>query len=199
MKCQNHPNATAIENCARCEIPLCGMCATFTDTEVLCEPCVEIRENEKAVAAQTEKLEKPEPETVAQEYDEEILKAAAKKDTFGPVLQMSTIGVCAAILITRALFFSEEAQPPPPASPEEAAQLQTLTSLAQCMFVFQGVSEALIAGTPVDPLTACPDTPAPLIVRETDDDVIISHPRPQNLGYSEISISRSNPVPRLVE
>ncbi|MCG8413153.1 MAG: hypothetical protein MI746_02940 [Pseudomonadales bacterium] len=199
MKCQNHPNATAIEQCARCEIPLCGMCATFTDSEVLCEPCVEIRENEKAVAAQTQKLEQPEPESVAQEYDEELLKAA-KKDSVGPILQVLTIASCAVILIARALFFSgPDAQPPPATSPEEVAQLQTLTSLAECMFVFQGVSEALVAGTAIDPLTACPDTPAPLVVRQTDDDIIISHPRPENLGYSEISISRSNPVPRLIE
>ena len=80
MKCQNHPNAAAIEQCGRCEMPLCGMCANFTDDEVLCEPCLEVRENEKLVAAQTQKLDQPEPESSLQEYDEAILEAAKRKN-----------------------------------------------------------------------------------------------------------------------
>lgn len=199
MKCQNHPNAAAIEHCARCETPLCGMCANFTADDVLCEPCVEIRENERAVAAQTQKLDQPEPETIAQEYDEKILEAAKKKKSNSAVWQIGIILCCGVILATRLVFFSNPAANAPDISPEVALQIQTLSSLGECLLVFQGVSEALSAGQAIDPLTSCPDSNQPLIVRDTGDDVIVFHPAPENLGYAEISVSRSNPEPNLVQ
>ena len=85
-------------------------------------------------------------------------------------------------------------------SPELAQQIQTLSSLGQCLSIFQEVSETLIAGETLDPLLACPDSSnQPLIVRNTGDDIVVSHPAPENLGYSEISVSRSDPNPRLIQ
>lgn len=201
MKCQNHPNAAAIEQCARCDIPLCGMCANFTAQEVLCEPCVEIRENERVVAAETQKLDQPEPDASLQEYDESIIEAAKKKKGLNKeLLQILTIAACGLILGVRLVFFSGPAGNVPAVTPEAALQIQTLSSLGECLAVFATVSESLMAGEPLDPLISCPDSSnQPLIVRETADDLIVSHPAPENLGYSEISVSRSNPDPRLVQ
>ena len=57
MKCANHPNAPAIDNCVSCTIPLCGMCASFTDAGVLCEKCVEVHETERKVEAEAARHE----------------------------------------------------------------------------------------------------------------------------------------------
>lgn len=201
MKCQNHPNAAAIEQCARCDIPLCGMCANFTAEEVLCEPCVEIRENERVVAVETQKLDQPEPDASLQEYDEAIIEAAKKKKGSNSELwQILTIAACGLIIGVRLVFFSGPTSNAPAMTPEAAMQIQTLSSLGECLAVFATVSESLIAGEPLDPLISCPDSSnQPLIVRETADDLIVSHPAPENLGYTEISVRRSNPDPVLIQ
>lgn len=200
MKCQNHPNAAAIEQCARCEVPLCGMCANFTADDVLCEPCVEVRENEKVVAAQTQKLDQPEPDASLQEYDEAILEAAKKKESNSTLWQVLTIAACGVILGVRLVFFSGPSGNAPPMTPEVAQQVRILSSLGECLAIFQSAAVSLRAGEPLDPLLACPDSRnQPLIVRDTGDDVIVSHPAPENLGYREISISRNDPNPTLIQ
>lgn len=199
MKCQNHPNAPAIEHCARCDIPLCGMCANFTNDDVLCESCVEVREHEKTVAAKTEELERSEPVAVEPQYDEAIVKSARKKETNWQVVQICIIAICADILIARAVFFDGSNTPAVEGDPEELAQIQMLSSLAQCMVLFQQIGESLVAGQLPDPSTSCPGSSQPIIITETADDVLIEHPEPEQLGYSGLIVSRSNPIPQILQ
>ena len=200
MKCQNHPNAAAIENCARCEQPLCGMCANFTAEDVLCEPCVEIRENEKAVAAQTQKLDQPDPATVAQTYDEALLEAAKKQPkSSGPLLNILIIAACGVILAVRLLFFSTPDSNTAALSSANGLQLQTMTSLAQCMVLFRQIGANLVNGGMPSPNINCSGTDETLIIRETADNVIVQYPTPETFGYSEISVSRNNPNPQIIE
>ena len=200
MKCQNHPNAAAIENCARCEVPLCGMCANFTASEVLCEPCVEIRENEKAVAAKAEKLDQPDPASVVQTYDEaELEKAKKENKNTGPLLNIVIIAICGIILAARLLFFTTPDASTAAMSSANAAQLQNMTALAQCMVQFREIGLDLAAGQMPAADMTCPDSSANLIIRQTADDVIVEHPAPETFGYSEISVSRSDPNPRVLD
>lgn len=74
LSCKNHPNVSAIEECANCAIPMCGMCSNFTETDVLCEKCVEIRETEKYVAAQSQQLDQPEKPLIVVREEDAALK-----------------------------------------------------------------------------------------------------------------------------
>ncbi len=198
MKCHNHPSAPAIENCARCEIPLCGMCANFVGNEVLCEPCTEVREHEKTVATKAEELERPDPVPVQAEYDEALIESARKKETNWQIVQIGIIALCAIILIARAFLLSGDEQPVE-INAEEQAQMQILSSLAQCMVLFQQIGESLTAGETPDPATTCPGSNLPIIITETSDDVLVEHPEPDVYGYAGIVVSRSDPAPRIIQ
>ncbi|MEQ8314786.1 MAG: hypothetical protein RL839_04940 [Gammaproteobacteria bacterium] len=198
MKCQNHPSAPAIENCARCEIPLCGMCANFSGDEVLCEACVEVREAEKAVASKSRDFERPKPVAMTTDNGEDEHRQKRKKGYNSAAIQLVVIGVCAVVLATRFIFFTSESDTADAGS-ESLAQVQMLSSLAQCLVQFQQIGEDLVAGDLPEPTTTCPGSALPLIVTETADDVIVEHPEPAVFGYTEILVSRSNPVPQMTQ
>src|SRR5690348_16439313 len=40
-RCQQHPTATAIATCARCQKPMCLACRTRWHEELMCPPCVD--------------------------------------------------------------------------------------------------------------------------------------------------------------
>lgn len=173
------------------------MCANFSGDEVLCEPCQEVRETEKTVAVRKQQLEKPQTVTVEPEYDEAVLQAGRKKETNWVAVQLSIIGVCAVVVILRFVVFPPGNQATD-AGNDNLAQIQMLSSLAQCMVQFRQIGESLVAGELPPPNTTCPGSSLSLIVRQTADDVIVSHPQPSIYGYGALTVSRSNPVPQLV-
>lgn len=197
MKCHNHPSAPAIENCARCEVPLCGMCANFLGDEVLCETCQEVREAENTVATRTRELERPEPVAATPEYDEAVLQSARKKETSWVAVQLGIIAVCVVILILRLIVFPP-GNPSGGTSADNFAQVQALSSLAQCLVQFQQIGESLVAGETLPEEITCPGSSLPMVVTETGTDIIVHHPQPSIFGYSQLSVSRSNPDPELL-
>ena len=72
MSCKNHPNVEAIANCALCDTPMCGMCANFMATETLCEACVDIREAERFVSAQSQQLNQALKPVVVEKVEADI-------------------------------------------------------------------------------------------------------------------------------
>lgn len=202
MKCQIHPNAPAVDNCTRCEIPLCGMCANYVSAGVFCEPCLEIHENQQAVTAQSQRLEQPDPDPTLAEYDEDLLEKAKRRDNNGVILQLSVIGICAVIMGVRLIFFSGPAgSAPDPNSllPAEAqAQIQRVSVMAQCLVTLEEIGQLLAQGGRPAPGTTCPNTLQELVIRDTANDIIVSIPQPEIFGYADILVSRQNPVPQLI-
>lgn len=198
MKCQNHPSAPAIENCARCEIPLCGMCANFSADEVLCEACVEVREAEKAVASRSQAFERPDPVAMTTDNGDDEQRGKRKKNDNSVAINLAVMSVCAAVLAARFIFFSIDSDTAE-AGAENLVQIQMLSSLAQCLVQLQQIGAGLVAGDLPEPTTTCPGSSLPLIVTETADDVIVEHPEPAIFGYTEIYVSRSNPVPQMTQ
>lgn len=82
---------------------------------------------------------------------------------------------------------------------EVAAEERLLDQVQSCVQVFWEIAEVLKNGeTPRDSLR-CPESTLPNIVARVDNDIIVRHPSPQILGYTDIFVSRSNPVPVLVQ
>ena len=105
--------------------------------------------------------------------------------------------VCCAIVVFR-IFMSVTGQGA--LTPQQvAAEERTRNQIEACMLVFWEIAEVLAAGrTPGDNLR-CEETGLPMNVTTSNGDLRISHPRPDLLGLTDIFVTRSNPVPILVE
>lgn len=200
LSCKNHPNVSAIEECANCAIPMCGMCSNFTETDVLCEKCVEIRETEKYVAAQSQQLDQPEkPLIVEREEDAGIESPGQPKEkkSYRPQLQWTIIVACLGFLIYRLYFYSPIDFVP--LDDETRARELAITSLSECLLVFTQIGQILARGNMPAESLRCDQSGTPNIVTESGDDIKISHPHPDFYGYLEIFVTRNNPEPTIVE
>lgn len=196
MKCLNHPNAAAIGQCSSCEIPLCGMCASFVDDVLLCEKCEENHQSEKFVSRQSEELKRP-ASTVQVDQDEEQTGYQPPRRRFNPVtLQVSVIGLCFTIIAIRLFLFSGPSSNA--VDSQQGLVNQQMTSLAQCLIVFRQIGVELAEAGTV-PELACPDTAGPNRIEEQNGDIVVSHPQPGIYGFSRIEVSRLDPEPRLIE
>lgn len=196
-KCHNHPSAPAIEQCSSCQTPLCGMCANFVDDVVLCEKCEQNYQSEKFVSRQTRELERPEPLVQARDEEEPQVPVQHRKKANPVAIQISVIVVCGVILAARLLVFP--GTPSSANNPDQVMREQEMTALAQCLLTFRQIGVALAEeGIPPTGLR-CPDNAGANIVRETENDIIVTHPQPELYGFSRIEVSRLDPEPRLTE
>lgn len=67
-----------------------------------------------------------------------------------------------------------------------------------CVQVFWEIAAILQAGDEPAASLRCEETPAINIVTRTDDDIVIRHPNPRILGFSDLYVSRSNPIPTVL-
>lgn len=197
MQCQDHPNVTAIENCALCKKPMCGMCANYMDDEVLCEKCVEIRETEKYVASQAQQHEQPEQSIQIEKADAEGNFAKPKKKSNAVTIQWGIIVVCFSVMAFQ--LFRSQSDTFVPIDEETRARELAIDSFAQCVLLFREIGVELAAGRPPDPSMVCDSSGAANIIEEIDGDVRVSHPHPDFYGYSQIYVSRDNPEPTLID
>lgn len=201
-KCNNHPNAPAIDQCSKCGMALCGTCANFIDDGVFCESCGESHAAEKAVAAETQKLERQQDkrqiQTEAVPQASAQHPAAPRRKRYNPnTLPLIVIAVCVLIIAVRFLFFSTPDFVP--VDDETRARQLAITDFEECMQVFEEIGRVLARnGTPGENLR-CDGSGQSNIVTRTGNDVIVEHPQPDFYGYRRIYVSRSNPVPTLVE
>lgn len=196
-KCHNHPSAPAIEQCSSCQTPLCGMCANFVGEVVLCEKCEQNYQSEQYVSRQTRELDRPEPLVQSSDDEEQQIPVQHRKKTNPVVLQISVIVVCGIILAARLLVFPST--PSSASNPEQVLREQEMTALAQCLLTFRQIGVALADGGTPPPGLRCPDNAGANVVRETANDIIVTHPQPGIYGFSRIEVSRLDPEPRLIE
>ena len=104
--CYNHPNAPAVEKCARCEVDMCGTCANFLDSGAFCEKCVSAVETEDFVKAQSNKLNKTEIDLVLSKHaeDKEEERAGGEKRKDGLVLWLGFGGGSVMIFASLLLY-----------------------------------------------------------------------------------------------
>jgi hypothetical protein len=197
MQCHNHPNAAAIENCARCQIALCGMCANFGDNEVLCEKCLKLADAEKFVARQKLQLERKVQALQSQTSAAEDAKPQKKRLLSAEQTQILIIISCFIIIGVQLLFFSRPATAP--SSGENSARSLAITSLAQCLITFRQIGAILATGDMPAESLRCADSAAANIITRSGNDERISHPDPSIYGFSRLYVSRNNPEPTVID
>lgn len=195
MQCQDHPSVTAIENCALCDKPLCGLCANYMDTEVLCEKCVATQETEKFVASQAKQHEKPEPILQAETADAQGKFEKPEKESNSRQIQWIIIAVCFSVMAFQ--LYRSQSGPTAEIGPELQQREIALTTFAQCFILFREIGVILESGGTPDDSMRCENSGANL-VEQIDGDIRISHPSPETFGYSQIYVSRENPEPIVV-
>lgn len=196
MNCYNHPNAPAIEKCARCEVDMCGTCANFLDSGAFCEKCVSAVETEDFVAAQSNKLNRSEIEQVLSKHAEEneAERAGVEKRKDGVVLWLGFGGGSAMIFVSLLIYafpmlfqFDRAA-----AEAFEASQ-----ALEECRLVFEQIGYQLEDGEAPDPALQCADSNVPNMVERRGNTVRVSHPNPRRYGLSAIYVSSETHEVRL--
>jgi len=188
LNCSNHPNAPAIEKCARCDVALCGMCANFLNIGVYCEKCVSAAETEDFVKAQSNKLNKSEIDLVlskhAQEKDNDRASIEKRKDNV--VLWLGFGGGSAMIFVSLVIYafpllFQFDAQ--------AKAAFEAAQALEECRLVFEQIGYDLESGSDPDPSMRCSDTRVPNIVERRGNSIRVYHPNPGAYGLSELYVS----------
>lgn len=196
-KCQNHPNAPAIELCTKCSSPLCGMCASFTDDGVFCEPCADIHETNKSVAMESAKLERKSNPVELQPEPEVTSVPIRAKHSNTQVIPITITVICVGIIATRFIFFSTPGFVP--LDEETRAQQLSITPFQECVRIFEEIGRILArGGTPPETLT-CDASGQSNIVSRVGNNVIVEHPQPDFYGYSRIYVSRNSPEPTLLQ
>ncbi|NKB34419.1 MAG: hypothetical protein GKR91_15110 [Pseudomonadales bacterium] len=197
MQCQDHPNVAAIEDCALCKKPMCGMCANYLDDGVYCEKCVAIQETEKFVESQTQQHEKSESSIQIEKADSEGRFAKPEKKSNAKNIQIGIIAISFAVMGFQ--FYRSSNDSFVPIDPETRARELAISSFAQCLILFREIGTVLANGDMPGDSMRCDESGAANIIEEINGDVRVSHPHPDFYGYSQIYVSRSNPEPTLVE
>ena len=198
MKCGNHPGVNAIAECAKCTEPLCGICADFSKDDVFCEKCAKDNENSVFVDSQTKPKDDfqkilSEPEAERQEPKKQRLEASIERRE---KMHMAIV-MLGCVFIGFRLFTDIGSGRMLSAQQVQQEEL-SIERRTLCVQVFWEIAAILQSGDEPDASLRCEETPAINIVTRTDDDIVIRHPNPSILGFSDLYVSRSNPTPTVV-
>jgi hypothetical protein len=197
MWCEFHPNAKSIENCTKCGIPLCGMCANFVSADIFCDPCDKIVENERFVDSQTKKYTVPERPSIQMRTEDSVENGTAKKHSNPNTLPLAVIAVCLLIIgVSQFLAFQSAYKP---IEPENMMEELGIGSLQRCILVFREIGSLLRSAQTPNESMRCDDSGTPNITERINGNIKVSHPHPDFYGYKEIYVSRSSTEPTLIQ
>ena len=205
MRCEHHPGVPATAQCEICEIPLCGVCSNYTAKAVLCDRCV----NSVAMSELFASRAAPTPRSRATEMgklleegkslDYETPSAKPRRKAHAKIwdsIQIAGIVGCFVFIgIQVATNFGRNTLN----AAEIAAEERQRAQIESCLLVFWEIAEMLKNNQVPRDSMRCGESGLPNIVARVDDDIIVRHPQPELLGYSDIVVSRRNPVPVLVQ
>lgn len=174
---------------------MCGQCSNYTEDEVLCEKCVEIRETQKFVDLQSQQLEQPE-QPIQTEPTQPAVQVTRKKSSSN-ILQWLIIAASFAFISFQ--LYNASNSDFVPIDDETRARELAITSLAECLLVFRRIGEILASDGMPDESLRCDQSTAANIVTPIGNDIQISHPHPDFYGYSQIYVSKNNPEPTLID
>ncbi len=196
MSCKNHPNVRAIEHCGLCEIPMCGMCANFTDLGIFCDKCDAIKENERFVKGEQAKLGKPAAPAIPMQKDDDLKQSNKPQKANPNTVPIIVIASCVAIIGAQQFFVYQSRYKP--IQQEDLIQNLGISSLQRCILVFREIGTQLRSAQLPDESMRCDDSGTPNIIERSNGDIKVSHPHPDFYGYSQIFVSRSNTEPTLI-
>lgn len=195
MKCGNHPGVNAVAECAKCAEFLCGVCADFSRDDVFCEKCAKDSDNSAFVESQTKPDDDfqqilSEPEAERHEPKKQRIEASIEKRE---KMHMAIV-IIGCVFVGFRLFTDIGARQVLTAQQIQQEEI-SIEQRTLCVQVFWEIAAILQAGEEPEPSLRCEETPAINIVTRTDDDIVIRHPNPTILGFSDLYVSRSNPTP----
>ncbi len=198
VSCKNHPNVEAIDNCARCDAPLCGMCANFTDTGIFCETCERIHETEQLVAARTRELDPQFDQILGEAITPENpeLETSGKSRHKGERVFLLGGGFVTLALYVGMFIYSH---PNFLEGSEEQARRIAAQAFEDCVYTFQAIGEILEEGDMPDPSLRCDESTVPNVITRDGDTIRIAHPNPTIHGYSQIFATNISHEPTLIE
>ncbi len=203
MKCEFHPGAPAVAMCDSCQTPVCGICASYVDDRVLCERCEGLASIESYVEAKSKESNESRVDDLLIRAEQAVENtqsyepaASAGPDRKEKVLMGIVIASCVFIAyqITNSLGSTSTLS-----QAEVMAEERKRDQIESCMLVFWEIASVLSNGGDPGESLRCEDTGLPMVVANVDGDLRVSHPRPELLGLTDIYVTRSNPVPILVE
>lgn len=197
MSCQNHPQVRAIEHCGLCKMPMCGMCANFTDLGIFCDKCDAIKENERFVQGEQAKLGKPAAPAIPMQTDVDDAEQSNRPKKSNPNTVPLIVITCCILIIAVQQFFVYQSRYKP-IEPESLVENLGISSLQRCIVVFREIGTQLRSAQLPNESMRCDDSGTPNIIERSEGDIKISHPHPDFYGYSQIYVSRSNTEPTLV-
>lgn len=198
MKCKSHPAVDAVANCAGCSTPLCGVCADFSGDEVYCERCIVNNARSEFVEAQS----KPKDDLGRMMTEKQPVVHSKKKASIEERLERReklsmAIVIISCIFIGITLFTSLGAGYV--LTPQEVqTEVREISQASDCALVFWEIAEILENGEEPDSSMICPGAQLPNIITRENGDIVVSHAMPQVIGYSQIYVSKNNPVPTMV-
>lgn len=189
MACFNHPNAPSIENCSRCDKPMCGMCANFFDIGVYCEKCAKAVESERFVTSKSDLFKKSEqrPSTMVTSPDAPAARPRDSRDR--GIIWLGAGGSASMIFFSLVLYAYPSVFE---FDPEAAAARARVQALEDCRLVFEEIGYMLSRDRVPDDSLRCPDSNLPNIVTHSGDLVQVSHPNPASHGLHAIYVTNKS-------
>lgn len=202
MKCENHPNVPAVALCGNCSTPVCGVCATFGDSSTLCERCADFASVAGAVASRQKESADfnsiMSTDTSAANRNATIERATSRDEKIArwDRIHMGIV-VLSCVFIGIRIYGSLNSSSS--LSMVEVQQEELYRDqLDSCVYNFWQIAELLQNDElPGDSLN-CSESGLPNVITRVGDDIIVRHPSPQLLGYTDIFVSKNDPVPKLV-
>ena len=182
MKCEYHRDVNAVTNCSACNTPLCGECiASKEGAALLCRRCTALGAVADLGKAQAAKVEQQKQ----QEADKE------KRGGRWVKVQIAIIAIALIIIPIQIykLFKGPEPHVIDKTDTEEVTDV--------CILNLWKISDQLQRGILPGEEFRCPFNGQTYIVTHTEDDIVASDPNPELHGYTEIKVSKNEPVPIL--
>jgi len=185
MRCTNHPSIETDFWCKACKQPICEQCDLAQDPKIhQCAKCVA----SSAVEDFDRESESLAENLAAIEEKSEQQQARATRIKWSIVL-------AAVIIVPWRLSSYFEIDP----SVISALPIYEKDLVDECIYTLLEVSDLLQAGLrpPLD--MRCAGSNLSLLVQESASNTIVSVQDPQNFGFSTMSVSQNDPIPRLVD
>lgn len=193
--CSNHPIAAAIDVCIVCSTPLCGMCASFSDSGVYCENCFEHHENEQSVMARTAQFE--EITATSTEVDIESDQPDSNESSIN-WNYVRAVFISFSVLVIAYQLYVYNQPIRIPTSPQLIVRERAVINLVQCLTVFADIGIRLSQGETPDGSMICSDSLLANRITEDDGVIKVSHPNPKVYDLKEIFVTSSDPKPATV-
>lgn len=167
------------------------------ETETLCEACVDIREAERFVSAQSQQLNQPAISVTVEKVEAESPVAPTRAKPGRRTVQWVILLACFLIISVRMYTTSNTVYVP--IDPAVRAQQLAIIPLESCILIFREIGGILKNNNMPGESLRCDESGTINLVTRADGDIKISHPQPDFYGYREIFVSKNNPEPTLVK